>query len=128
MNPPHAMKTRLFALLALVCLAVVSIYAENAAAIKQRMDERLPRIDALKERQVIGENIRGYVEVRGSASADDQQIVDAENRDRAAVYEIIAREAGSTAEAVGRARARKIAENSNTGVWLQDEAGRWYRK
>lgn len=122
------MKTRLLALLALLCLIVASIHAEGADAIKQRMDQRLPRIDALKETQVVGENIRGYVEVRGSASADDQQVVNAENRDRAAIYEIIAREAGSTAEAVGRARANKIAETSRPGVWLQDEAGRWYRK
>lgn len=128
MTLPRAMKTRCFALLALFSVVVAAVYAEDAAAIKQRMDERLPRIDALKERQVIGENNRGYVEVRGSASADDQQVVSAENRDRTAVYEVIAHQTGSTAEAVGRARAKRIAESSTPGVWLQDETGRWYRK
>ena len=51
-----------------------------------------------------------------------------ENRDRSAVYALIAKETGATADSVGRARAKQIAANSRPGVWVQDEAGAWKKK
>lgn len=105
--------------------AVAPLQAQEAAAINRRMEERLPAIDALKARQLVGENNRGYLEARAELSADDAALVAAENRDRAAVYEAIARRAETTAEAVGRARARQIAERSRPGVWIQGPDGAW---
>ncbi len=122
------MKKHLVRWLIILCAVGATLMADEKADIARRMTERLPQIDALKERQVVGENNRGLLEARGQATSADRQIVGAENQDRGAVYAIIARETGSTPEAVGRLRARKIAENSKAGVWLQDEGGRWYRK
>lgn len=102
--------------------------AEDAGAINSRMVARIPAIDALKERKVVGENNRGYIEIRGSATAGDERLVADENRDRGAAYELIARRESTSPDAVGRARARQIAERSRPGVLLQAPDGSWYSK
>lgn len=95
---------------------------------RQRMEKRLPSIDALKDRGAVGENNRGYLEARTSLAADASRLVEDENSDRAAVYGALAQKTGSTAEQVGRARARQIAQNSRPGVWVQREDGQWAKK
>jgi uncharacterized protein YdbL (DUF1318 family) len=122
------MTRRLFLLLAAAGLLAGTVLAQNAADLQRRMRDRLPQLDALKEKGVIGENNRGFVEVRGGGDASASGLVSDENRDREVVYELIARQTGSTAENVGRARARDIAGRSRPGVWVQDESGRWARK
>ncbi len=121
------MNARLFTLFAALCLLTVPALAENASDIRHRMEQRLPALDKLKAAEAIGENNRGFVEVRGNAANAGSLVAD-ENRDREAVYAIIARETGASPDSVGRARAKQIAANSRPGVWVQDEAGRWARK
>lgn len=115
-------------LLALCVVTVSALAAESAGDIRRRMEQRLPAIDRLKTAEAVGENNRGLLEVRGSGGADAAAVVAEENRDREAVYALIAKETGANAEAVGRARARQIAANSRPGVWVQDESGQWKKK
>jgi uncharacterized protein len=112
----------------LILPPLAAVAADDAATINSRMAERLPALDALKERLVVGENNRGFVEARGSLSGNDGEIVAAENSDRGAVYALIARSQSTSADAVGRARARQIAERSKPGLWLQGADGSWYQK
>jgi uncharacterized protein YdbL (DUF1318 family) len=122
------MKTRFFSLLAILLVMSVSVFAENAADIRHRMEQRLPQIDALKAQGAVGETNRGFLEERKSGVADAAKIVTAENHDREAVYAYIAKQTGSDAETVGRARAKQIAAGSRPGVWVQDSSGKWSRK
>lgn len=117
----------LAACLALCALTLTVSAAESAAAIRQRMEQRLPQLDDLKARGAIGENNRGFVEVRAAAGNAATLVAD-ENRDREAVYALIAQQTGATAESVGRARAKQIAANARSGVWVQDEGGAWKKK
>jgi uncharacterized protein YdbL (DUF1318 family) len=121
---------RLFFTLALMSLPVATpgLRAENLGAVKQRMAQRLPQIDALKDRGAVGENNRGFLEARGPLAGNENAAVSAENADRTEVYGALAQQTGSSADQVGRARAKRIAESSHAGVWLQEEGGRWYRK
>lgn len=121
------MITRILTFLAIFGLFTSVAMADTAAEIKARMAQRLPAIDELKAKLVIGENNRGFVEIRQAAPGADTVVSD-ENRDREAVYASIAKQTGTSADAVGSARAKKIAEGSRSGVWLQDEAGKWYKK
>jgi len=125
-----AMKTRFFRFL-FITLAftglTLAVQAEDLGAVRARMEQRLSRIDALKTSGAIGENNRGYVEVR-TAGGDAANVVAEENRDRETVYAAIAQQAGTSAAQVARARARQIASNSAPGVWLQRDNGEWYRK
>jgi uncharacterized protein YdbL (DUF1318 family) len=91
------------------------------------MAQRLSEVDDLKGKGAIGENNRGLLEVRdggGNAAA----VVADENRDREAVYALIARDTGASADSVARARAKQIAAASRPGVWVQDESGAWKKK
>jgi len=101
--------------------------AEDLQAVRARMEQRLPTIDDLKAQGAIGENNRGLLEVR-SGGGNAANVVSAENRDREIVYSEIAKKNNTSADQVGRARARRIAANSAPGVWLQRDNGEWYRK
>jgi len=122
------MKTLARFLLPLALLLPFIAQAEDAGTINRRMVDRIPAIDALKERKVVGESNRGFLEVRGSATADDEKMVTEENRDRSVVYELIAKQQSTSPEAVGTARARQIAERSKAGLLLQAPDGSWYTK
>ena len=122
------MNARVLSCFAAVCVAAVVVHAESAADIRRRMEQRLSAIDRLKTAEAVGENNRGLLEVRGSGGAEAGRVVAEENRDREAVYALIAKETGATADAVGRARARQIAAGSRAGVWIQDESGQWKKK
>lgn len=114
--------------LACATLAVApTVFAQNAGELRQRMAQRLSQVDDLKAKGAVGENNRGLLEVRdggGNAAA----IVADENRDREAVYALIAKDTGATPDSVGRARAKQIAAASRAGVWVQDESGEWKKK
>jgi hypothetical protein len=89
------------------------------------MEQRIAEVDALKAKGAIGENNRGYLEARGG---DAGAVVAAENKDREAVYAALAKQTGSSADQVGRARAKQIAQRSRAGEWIQDERGEWKQK
>lgn len=123
------MKTLLtiLAALALGLAASVPLRADELGDAQKRIQARQAELATLKEKGAVGENNRGFVEVREAVPGVDD-IVGGENADRGRIYAVLARQTGSTPEAVGRARARQIAAHSRPGVWVQDEAGRWSRK
>jgi len=122
------MNARFLSVVSAFVLLFAAAFAQSGREIQQRMRDRLPQLDELKAKEVVGENNRGLVEVRGAGDASAAGVVAEENRDREAVYALIAKETGATPDAVGRARAKDIAARSRPGVWVQDEAGRWTKK
>ncbi|HEX2853500.1 MAG TPA: DUF1318 domain-containing protein [Opitutaceae bacterium] len=120
---------RLFSMIAVLALGFVTAtaHAQDLGAVKARMAERIAKVDELKAKGAIGENNRGLLEVR-AADAEAGAVVGAENSDRETVYAALAKQTGSSADQVGRARAKQIAANSAAGVWLQKEDGAWYKK
>ncbi|RXK56801.1 DUF1318 domain-containing protein [Oleiharenicola lentus] len=122
------MTSRLLTCLAFVTLSAVVAHADSAADLRRRMEQRLPAIDALKAEGAVGENNRGFLEVPPAGKAGSGTVITDENRDREAVYALIAKQTGATPEAVGKARARQIASGSKAGVWIQDEGGQWKKK
>ena len=107
--------------------AVLPARAQDLGPVKARMSQRLSQVDALKSNGAVGENNRGLLEVRGGGG-DAASVVSAENADRGIVYAALAKQTGSSADQVGRARAKQIAAASAAGVWLQREDGAWYKK
>lgn len=126
------MKLPLLRLLSLVALFALGLpatvaHAQDLGAVKSRMAQRLPQLDQLKAKGAVGENNRGLVEARG-ADAAAGAVISAENSDREAVYAALAKQTGSSADQVGRARAKQIAASSAAGVWVQKEDGSWHKK
>lgn len=99
----------------------------TSASIKDRMTARLPTIIALKDQGVIGENAQGYLEYR-TGNKPEQQVVEAENKDRRLVYAQIAKNQGVDITLVGQRRAKQIAEKGSPGHWFRAADGTWYRK
>jgi len=124
--------TRTNKLIILIMVGVMILGAALSAQgdpLKQRFIQRKPRIDAMKNQGLIGENNQGLLEVRAANVIDkDRAIVQAENADRRQVYQKIAADVGSDVVAVGKRRAAQIAQNAAPGHWLQDAEGNWYRK
>jgi len=94
--------------------------------ITSRMEARLPVIDALKAKGVIGENNKGYLAFRGPRTQTD--VVNAENTDRAALFKRIATQQGTTPDLVGHRFALKFRNLTRGGEWYQDDAGNWRKK
>ncbi|HEY9250333.1 MAG TPA: YdbL family protein [Rariglobus sp.] len=116
---------RIFLFSTLLLGSAAPTRAEDLGAIRGRMEQRIGRIDALKTQGVLGENNRGFLDVR---SGDDQGVAAAENADRASVYAALAKKTGASADDVGKARAKQIASASAKGVWVQLENGQWTKK
>ena len=107
-------------------ILLTNAYA-SSQAIKKRMIERLPTIQALKEKGLIGENNKGYLEFVGSKK-EKADVIEAENTDRKKVYDAIAKQQGTTVELVGKHRAIQLAKKAKPGELLQDANGKWYQK
>lgn len=99
----------------------------SSKEIKQRMIARLPVIKSLKDKGIVGENNKGYLEFIGKKK-EQEDAVKAENSDRKQVYEAIAKQQSTTVEVVSKHRAAQIAEKAQPGEWLQDANGKWYQK
>lgn len=103
--------------------------AADAATIKKNMAARLPQIDALKAKGLIGENNNGYLGVVGAALSDaDAKIVNTENDERKIVYTAISKQQKTTLELVGQRRALQNIANAKTGTFVMTEPGKWSKK
>ena len=111
-------------ILSVILLSATSAFTQD---IKERMKNRLPVIIELKNNGIIGENSLGYLEFVGAAR-EKQEVVMAENKDRETVYKAIAGKQKTTADKVGKRRAQQIAQKADTGEWLKNEKGKWYKK
>lgn len=117
-----------FAVLAIFLLIVFAAGAfPSAKEIRARMLARLPEIKALKDKGLVGESNKGFLEFVGQQK-EKQEVVAAENKDREMVYEAIAKQQETTVELVGKHRAIQIADKARAGEWLQDANGKWYQK
>jgi uncharacterized protein YdbL (DUF1318 family) len=125
MKTPTSRRNRALLLAMAAVLLLVAVPAA-AQGLKARMAARLPVIDGLKARGIVGENNQGYLEFIGPP--EKAEVVAAENADRREVYAAIAGQTGASVEAVGRQRAAQIAQKSLSGVRLQKPDGTWYTK
>jgi len=119
---------RFLLILGFLAAGAVSARAEDVSSVKSRMKQRLSAVLSLKDRGVAGENNRGFLEIRGTASGPDQQVVSEENSDRRTVYADIAGRTGASADSVGRQRAQQLASLAKRGHWVQDANGTWEQK
>ncbi len=102
--------------------------ADDLAAVKAHMTARIAAIDALKAKGALGENNKALLEVRDATVKEAATVAAEENKDREVVYAALAKQTGTTADQVAKARAKQIAANSAKGVWVQDDKGAWAKK
>ena len=126
------MKKSIYTIIAVTFLACIGpeAIAGGASGLKERMLARAPQLAELKKQKIIGENLRGLVQVTDEtkATAEAKQLVAEENRDRLFVYQTIAKRQGAAAEKVGEQRATAIYLKAVPGVMLQAKDGTWSAK
>jgi uncharacterized protein YdbL (DUF1318 family) len=121
------MKRLLFAT-AILLIAAVNTFAQNAAEVKQRMVDRLPTIIEMKTNLLIGENNKAYLSVLKDVSPAQAAIVKDENADRLFVYTHLAQQTGASLDLVLAKRAAQLREQAASGTMIQTESGSWIQK
>ena len=105
----------------------LSADVENAAL---RRKDRRSQVSALESRGVIGENRLGLVSIRKPEAADasTESAVIAENRDRMAIYDGVAKKNGTFVDEVQKIYAKRLQKDAPAGTPIEvlDEASANY--
>lgn len=115
-----------YLVITLLCFFFV-VPAAQSASVKDRMAARIPEINSLKDKGLVGENNLGYLEYR-TAARPNEELINAENKDRKSVYAAIGKNQGAAPDLVGKRRAKMIADSGVAGRWYEKADGTWYKK
>jgi uncharacterized protein YdbL (DUF1318 family) len=97
--------------------------------LRERFKERLPEMQKLRASGKVGETSTGTAEaVSGGLDKEAQKTLDAENADRAELYQIVARQQGTTAEKVARIDGIRRIKELRKGEYFKDDGGTWQQK
>lgn len=128
------MKKNYIMILVLVVFSLVSIMSLSALAqskdeITAGMRDRYQALQEAKDKGFIGEAWTGLVVlVDSKAPGDVQNLVSAENKDRVALFQIIASETGTSVEEVARQNRIRMYRLAEDNHFLQDQNRQWVRK
>ncbi len=95
---------------------------------RQRFESRRDQLNAWKLEKKIGENNRGFIELRlapSEVTGDVMMLITEENNDRTAMYQNIARSQNNTAEFVGQRSAILRGQKAAKGTLVQQPDGSW---
>ena len=108
--------------------------------IKERMKLRFAELDKLRDAEKIGETHGGLVEAVKPAYAQEKvdpankksatisELIEAENKDRKALFDLLAKDLKLTPDAVARQNGVRTLEKSADKHWVKLEDGRWVQK
>ena len=104
-----------------------SAFAEEKGA---RPQGDFKEIKAMLDRQAAGVSNRAMLEAREKATDDDRILIAEANVKRLKRFQGIAKDSGVSLETVQKRYALKMRERipANSGVWYQDDAGKWLQK
>lgn len=99
---------------------------ENA----QKPKGNFAEVKAMLERKAAGFTSLAMLEAREGATDDDRILIAEENARRLKRFSEVAKSSGTSLEAVQKRRARQILGRieAGSGIWYQDEAGKWLQK
>jgi len=101
------------------------------AAIERRKERRLT-LTSWEAKGVIGENARGFVEVKAasaaSAGSEVSSLAQEENMDRKTIYKSVASKNGAAEEETGKLFAKRIQSDAPQGTPIEGIDGGWNTK
>lgn len=106
-------------------------------ALRESMKGRFPQLKPSFDAGVIGENNKGFLEIRDASGlnlkqkADIKRLVEQENSDREALYTEILKANKFGKELlpdIQKIFANSWRENSRTNWWIQKDSGEWIKK
>lgn len=102
---------------------------DRKSALVASMKERRPQLIEIKKKKLIGENNKGFVEIKDqNIDAKSLFLVNAENTERTELYELLAKNTNTTPEFVGSRMAARIVEKALPDTLYQDAKGEWQVK
>ena len=139
-NPSGRIKECLENKISFLCFGIKEAYAQQGVAypseVQKAIDQRKDRwekIKSLESKGVIGENNRGYIQVRniskaGQARKDVPDLVKKENEDRQQVYRYVSQKSGVTLEETEKLFAKSTRADAPTGTPVENAVGKWKAK
>ncbi len=106
-------------------------------SLKQHIRERFPRLVPFFQKGAIGEGRTGLVEMLDNNNLtptekkDAKSLVEAENRDRQALYQEVAKSMNISSDQISRVQrifARKWQQSAERGWWIQKDDKQWVQK
>lgn len=138
---PQSSLGRLFALIIHSGKAYAQKEAEVSSpaiqGLKNQIRDRFPRLIPFFQKGTIGEGKTGLIEIRDTKGLsateknDLKPLVEAENRDRRALYQEVARSMNIPSDLTSKVQrifAEKWQKSSDRGWWIQKEDGQWVQK
>lgn len=125
------MKRREILLLAIACLVMGAVagQAQTRDQVVESMKARFPELTEAKNRGQVGEAWSGLAGLVDSSAPDAvKQMVENENRDRRSLFQMIARETGSSLEEVARQNRIRMYRLADDHHFVQDSNRRWVRR
>lgn len=121
------MRVAVWSFLGVFALLLGTAQAASLEDLQKRFAERLPKLAKSKAEGKIGEVFNGYVEaVKGDAGVSG--LLDDENADRRALYEIVAKKQNISLAKVAELNGARNFRNAKPGEWLKGEDGKWTQK
>ncbi|RQD67523.1 MAG: DUF1318 domain-containing protein [Desulfonatronovibrio sp. MSAO_Bac4] len=115
--------------LAMFVAAGVNAFAQSKEEITSSMRDRYPALLDAKNKGLVGESWTGLVAlVDSNAPAAVQNLVNAENNDRRALFQAIAQETGTSVEEVARQNRIRMYRLAEDNHFLQDQSRQWVKK
>jgi uncharacterized protein YdbL (DUF1318 family) len=117
-------------LLALVAVPCV-VRAASVEELQKRFKERYPKLLQAKTDGKIGETYKGYVEAVKEEYLKDEavkKLINDESADRKELYELMAKEEGTTVEKVAERNAVRNFKKAKKGQFLKGRDEKWEQK
>jgi uncharacterized protein YdbL (DUF1318 family) len=97
----------------------VDASSDREAQLIRQMAARHQQIAAMLDSHLVGESHTGFLVPKGSLSANQQAVVDAENADRTELYKLEAAKKNTTVDQVALAYYMARLEHVNKGTWVE---------
>jgi uncharacterized protein YdbL (DUF1318 family) len=126
------MLTIVFAALAItLAFAAPSAHAADSksekAKLRARSESRYPEVRKYKSAGKVGETSEGFLEAVKESDAALGKLIDEENADRRALYQLISKDQGANVDAVARKAAQINFRDAKKGDYLKD-GDQWRQK
>lgn len=109
--------------------ALHTAQAQDKQKLTQSMQERYSKLLQAKDQGLVGEAWNGLVSVvQDNVPQDIRDMVEAENKDRRALFQIIAKETGTSVQEVARQNRIRMYRLAKDEHFLQDQNRSWVRK
>ncbi len=109
--------------------ALHTAQAQDKQKVTQSMQERYSKLLQAKDQGLVGEAWNGLVSVvRDNVPQNIQDLVEAENKDRRTLFQIVAKETGASVQEVARQNRIRMYRLAKDEHFLQDQNRNWVRK